>query len=313
MTRWIVALSIVVTLAFGLEPLLAVGLLFVVIVPFERWFPRHRQPLRRPAVGTDVAFALLSAPLGAVGVFVGALAAVASLVWIPALLVRPVVELIPPLPRSIIGVLLFDVLVYWAHRFGHEVPFLWRFHRVHHSTRHLDWVSGFRGHPLDGFVIAPAAGVLIVAGFSAELSGALFVVQLLTGLFLHANVRWRWRPLHRIVITPEFHHWHHADEPDAHCTNYSTFLPVWDLLFGTYFMPADRRPSVYGVQGPVARGVLGHLWEPFVGLPRPGVWLRHPRTGARLARAALCRGRAQVLASMRRPQPRPEQHPVPVG
>ena len=70
----------------------------------------------------------------------------------------------------------------------------------------------------------------------------LAVVQIVTGLFLHANVRWRWRPLHRVVITPEFHHWHHADEAVADNSNYSVFLPVWDILFGTYLMPADRRP-----------------------------------------------------------------------
>ena len=47
-------------------------------------------------------------------------------------------------------VALFDLAIYWAHRWSHEVPALWRFHAVHHSTEHLDWISGFRNHPLDG-------------------------------------------------------------------------------------------------------------------------------------------------------------------
>jgi len=111
---------------------------------------------------------------------------------------------------------------------------------VHHSTEQLDWVSGFRNHPFDGAIVAPPFFFLIAAGFDATFTGVLAVVQLVTGLFLHANVRWRWRPLHRIVITPEFHHWHHANETDAHNSNYSVFLPLWDIVFGTYYMPATN-------------------------------------------------------------------------
>jgi sterol desaturase/sphingolipid hydroxylase (fatty acid hydroxylase superfamily) len=89
--------------------------------------------------------------------------------------------------------------------------------------------------------------LLAAAGFSAQLTGILAVVQLLSGLFAHANVRWRLRPLHRIVMTPEFHHWHHADEPGAINSNYSVFLPVWDILFGTAKITRTY-PQSYGVE-----------------------------------------------------------------
>jgi sterol desaturase/sphingolipid hydroxylase (fatty acid hydroxylase superfamily) len=286
--------AISAVLVFTREPLLTVAVLFVLVVPFERWFPRHRQGVRRPHLGTDVGYALLAPLLDIVMIWVGLAITVVSLAWIPGLLLRPFVSALPPAVATVAGVVLFDVAIYWAHRFGHEIPFLWRFHRIHHSTEHLDWISGFRNHPLDGAVLIPGFALLLVAGFSPEFSGALLVIQIVTGLFLHANVRWRWRPLHRIVITPEFHHWHHANEPGARNSNYSVFLPLWDQLFGTYFMPADRRPSVYGVDGGVPHGIVRQLAEPLRGLRNPLPGLRHPVRGIRALGRMTRRGLRQA-------------------
>jgi sterol desaturase/sphingolipid hydroxylase (fatty acid hydroxylase superfamily) len=280
-TQLLAALGIVATLAFGLSPLVGVAAIFVLVVPFEKMFPRHRQRVRRPHVGTDIAWGILQVPLGVAGVFVGAFVAIASLLWTPGLLVRPLVLALPVGARALLGVALFDLATYWVHRWSHEVPFFWRFHQIHHSTETLDWVSGFRGHPLDGALLGPPFALLLAAGFSARFTGGLAVVQIVTGIFLHANVRWRWRLLQPIVITPEFHHWHHSKEPAAHNTNYSVFLPLWDIVFGTYRVPRDRRPQVYGVSHRVPDGVLPQLLHPFRGMGRPDrlLWraVRHPR------------------------------------
>lgn len=284
-----------------LTPLLIV-ILFVMVVPFEKLFPRHRQKLRRPALGTDLAYALVGTPLAFVGGVVGFALAVVSLAWLPGLALRPVVGLLPELPKLILGLLLFDMVIYWSHRFAHEVPFLWRFHSIHHSTRHLDWISGLRAHPFDGIFLAPAFVMLIAAGFSPEYTGALTVLQFFIGIFSHANVRWRLRPFHKIVFTPEFHHWHHADEPEAINTNYSIFLPVWDLIFGTYYMPADRRPEVYGVSEPIPAGLARQLWHPFRGLRNPLRMLRHPWRTCREVISMVRRGIDQMVGSARRPR-----------
>jgi sterol desaturase/sphingolipid hydroxylase (fatty acid hydroxylase superfamily) len=255
--------------------------LFVLVVPFEKLFPRHRgQRIRRPQLCTDLAFAFVSPVLNVVGLAVAVVVGVISLAWIPGLLLRPVVGLVPPAAIPIVGLVLFDVTIYWVHRWSHEVPLFWRFHAIHHSTEHLDWISGFRTHPFDGALLAPPFVLLLAAGFSAEFSGALAVVQIVTGIFLHANVRWRLRPLHRVVITPEFHHWHHANEPDSIHTNYSIFLPFWDQVFGTYFMPRHRRPSVYGVSESIPHGIAPQLVHPFRSLPRSvGRFAFDPRSG----------------------------------
>jgi sterol desaturase/sphingolipid hydroxylase (fatty acid hydroxylase superfamily) len=278
------------------EPLVVLAVFFVLVVPMEKLFPRHKQPIRRPKVLTDVSFALAGPALNAVSVGAAVVVGVVSLAWLPGLALRPLVGLVPPPVLPVVGVVLFDVAIYWTHRWYHEVPVLWRFHAIHHSTEHLDWVSGFRAHPLDGTLLAPAFVFLLAAGFSPEFTGVLAVIQIVTGLFLHANVRWRLRWLHRIVITPEFHHWHHANEPGAINTNYSVFLPLWDLAFGTYFMPKDRRPQRYGVDEYVPEGMVAQLWHPLRGVANPLVLVRHPIRSSRTLFGHL---RALIVAMFR--------------
>jgi sterol desaturase/sphingolipid hydroxylase (fatty acid hydroxylase superfamily) len=300
--RWIASLvaaaAVVASLAMELgAPIAGLVALFVLVVPFEKLYPRHRgQRIRRPALGTDIAYAIANPALNVVSIVVGVFVGLLSLAWLPALLLRPLVAMLPAAITPFVGIVLFDLAIYWVHRWSHEVPFLWRFHSIHHSTTTLDWVSGFRNHPFDGAILAPPFVFLLAAGFSPEFSGALAVVQIVTGLFLHANVRFRWKPLHRVVITPEFHHWHHANELDARNTNYSAFLPLWDILFGTYFMPKDRRPAHYGVDEPIPAGMGAQLLHPLRGAPSVPRALRHPWRSLR----ALGRGVVAVGRDVRR-------------
>ena len=302
----VVLAVIAATLAVDSSPIGLLVLLFVAVVPFEKLFPRHRgQPVRRAQVGTDLAYLLLSPLLNVITVVVAVVVGVLSLAWLPGLALRPLVAQLPPALAPVAGVVLFDAAIYWVHRWSHEVPFLWRFHAVHHSTRYLDWVSGFRVHPLDGALLAPPFVFLLAAGFSPEFTGVLTVIQIVTGLFLHANVRWRWRPLHRLVITPEFHHWHHTNDRRAMHSNYSVFLPLWDQLFGTYFMPADRRPEQYGIDEPMPRGVAAQLRHPLRGLGNPlrlvAVGLRHPWRSLRRVAALVRDLVGQIWRSTTRP------------
>ena len=262
---------------YSYEGAVVLLVLFIAVVPFEKLFPRHKgQKIRRPQLHTDISYALIAPLMAVASGGVAIIVAIISLAWIPGLLIRDYVAMIPPDIAPFIGFALFDFTVYWTHRFYHEIPVLWEFHAIHHSTEDLDWVSGFRGHPFDGTLIAPAFIFLIAAGFSPELTGIFVVAQILLGLFLHANVKWRIRPLHRLVITPEFHHWHHSNEKDAIWTNYSTFLPIWDIIFGTYRMPKDKRPQIYGVDEYIPDGVIEQLRHPLRNMGNPLRVLRHP-------------------------------------
>lgn len=311
--RWRWLHGAVALAAMGISYLLDAGawavvpLLFVLVVPFEKLFPRHKgQRIRRDGVKTDIGFALVSPLMNVVTAVLLLPVALFSLAWIPGLVLRPVLAGLPPLAVGLAGVALFDLAIYWAHRWSHEIPMLWKFHAIHHSPKKLDWVSGFRNHPFDGAILAPAIAFLLAAGFSFEFTGALAIIQIVTGLFLHANVRWRLRVLHPIIITPEFHHWHHANEPEAHNSNHSVFLPLWDIIFGTYYMPADKRPQVYGIDDEVPDTIVGLVRHPLRGTGNPLalVWsiVRHP-IGSAKAWFRFCRNLGgEMLTTARRPR-----------
>lgn len=283
----------------------AVLALFLIVAPFEKLYPRRKgQRVRRPMLSTDISFALMNPLLSVVGLVAIVVIGGLSLFWLPGLAVRPLVAQIPGWLLPFVAFVTFDFLAYWAHRWAHEVPFLWRFHAVHHSPEHMDWVSGFRIHPFDGVLIAPAAFFLIGAGVDGEITGVLAVLQIVLGIFFHANVRVRWRWLDKIVANPEFHHWHHANEADSIGHNYAAALPQWDLLFGTYFMPArpsDRRPTHYGVDEYIPRSMLGLLTHPLRGFRRNVSLLWHP---IRLVKR-IVRGTRRLLRDVRRSTLRP--------
>jgi sterol desaturase/sphingolipid hydroxylase (fatty acid hydroxylase superfamily) len=310
----VVVLLIAVSTIIDRAALLVVPLLFAIVVPFEKLFPRHRgQRIRRPGVGTDIAYALASPVLNAATIAVAIVVGVVTLAWLPGLAIRPLVGLMPKSMMPFVGFAVFDLTSYWVHRWAHEVPILWKFHAIHHSADHMDWVSGFRSHPAEGAILAPPFVFLLSAGFNAAFVGFLTVVQVILGLFVHANVKWRLRPLDRIVITPEFHHWHHSNEVAAHRTNYSIFLPVWDSIFGTYRMPANARPTQYGVDEFIPSGMTAQLWWPFRSIGSPMHWmqvmLRHPvravRGGVRTAHSVS----RDVWRSTRRPTRRASSIP----
>ena len=163
---------------YSTEGLVAMFVLFILVVPVEKIFPRHRgQKVRRPLYKLDMSYAMSSPLLNLNGLIAAAIVAIISFAWVPGLLMIPVVAQIPTEWLPVVGFLLFDFVSYWTHRFYHEIPILWKFHAIHHSTEHLDWVSGFRAHPFDGTLIAPAFAFLIAAGFSPEITG-LFAIFL---------------------------------------------------------------------------------------------------------------------------------------
>ena len=87
---------------------------------------------------------------------------------------------------------------------------------------------------------------IFVLGFSqAALMMYVFLVAV-QATFSHANVRWEFRVLRRLVATPAFHHWHHSAEREAVNRNFAVHTPIWDIAFGTYFLP-DRWPAAYGL------------------------------------------------------------------
>ncbi|MGO1119496.1 sterol desaturase family protein [Rhodovibrionaceae bacterium A322] len=171
-------------------------------------------------------------------------------------------------PALLVDLLILDCLIYWWHRANHVVPFLWRFHEVHHLDRFLDTTTAVRFHP--GEVLLSAsfrAGVIFLLDLPLTSVLVFEALVLLAALFHHSNLRLPERLekiLSRVVITPSIH-WvhHHARQQDTD-SNYGTFLSVWDRLFGSASPNARQLDMKIGVEGRKELPVLGLLLRPFV-------------------------------------------------
>lgn len=164
--------------------------------------------------------------------------------------------------QAIEVVVLSDFLIYWGHRLQHNVGFLWRFHKVHHSAEHLDWLAAHREHPLDsiytiGIINLPA----FILGFPLELLAGFIAFRGIWAIYIHSNVRLPLKFLRVLIGAPELHHWHH--DRDRHAGNYANISPLMDIIFGTYTCPGHE-PEHFGIKEPVPKNYVGQLLEPIL-------------------------------------------------
>jgi lathosterol oxidase len=253
--------------------LLNVLVLALLFVPMERLFARlPSQPIFRPGWRTDLAHFAASHLLVQVTVLLTLAPAALFFAWAVRPGLQQAVQSQPLLVQLLEVVIVADLAQYAVHRAFHHVPWLWRFHEIHHSARAMDWLASSRLHLLDIVLTRGLSFVpLYVLGFSAPAVYAYLVLVSFHAVFIHANVRFRLRPIEELVVTPRFHHWHHAAAPEAVDKNFAVHLPVIDRLFGTRHFPDGRWPDAYGLAGaPVPEGWLRQLVRPFT-VRLPGV------------------------------------------
>jgi sterol desaturase/sphingolipid hydroxylase (fatty acid hydroxylase superfamily) len=231
--------------------------------------PLHPRRRTRAALATDLVHAAgnrllqLPATLAALAV----LAPVAT--WLVPGPARTGLHGLPWWAQTAIVFVLSDLANYLGHRAMHRVPALWRLHAVHHSSEQLDWLATARAHPLDqAFTVTTTALPAIALGVLDAQPWLLTLLFLYYPFVSHANADLHLPQIERIVVTPRFHHWHHA--LDAHPANFGGFLAVWDHLFGT----ADTSsgfPDRYGINDPAldADDYLGHMLSPLTRRPLP--------------------------------------------
>jgi sterol desaturase/sphingolipid hydroxylase (fatty acid hydroxylase superfamily) len=251
------ALSIRSQIVFGL------AVLAVIFVPLERLFALHPRRVLRRGWRTDVVHYLVNGTALRIGLLVSVVVFGGALrLFVPAPL-RDGIAATPGWLQVVAGLSIAMIGGYAGHRAAHEVPLLWRFHRVHHSIRELDWLAANHLHPLDEtFTRSVAVLPLYAMGFGRPTLGAFIVVITLQAIFIHANVRMNFGVLRWVIGTPLFHHWHHAREPQAYNSNYAGEFPALDALFGTLYLP-NRWPTHYGVDDAEPDGYLRQLAWPF--------------------------------------------------
>ncbi len=219
-----------------------------VFIPLERLFAlRADQQIFRRQWLVDLTYFFVNSLLIEILTILTLRPALVLFDWARVDPVRSAVGSLPVAVQVLALVLVADFTQYWVHRSFHATRLLWPFHAIHHSSEQMDWLAGSRLHLVDVIVTRGLTYVpIFVLGFSeAALIVYVFLVAA-QATFIHANVRWQFRALGKVVVTPAFHHWHHSAERDAVDKNFAVHTPIWDVLFGTYYLP-DRWPAAYGL------------------------------------------------------------------
>lgn len=157
-----------------------------------------------------------------------------------------------------------DLVQYWVHRLFHRIPALWKFHAVHHSAKSMDWMASARMHFLEIIVLRGTTLVpMMVLGFDQTVVQFYVLMVYVHSTFVHANVKWDFEWLGRLLVTPRFHHWHHGIEKEAIDVNFAIHFPWLDRLFGTCHWPKHRWPAGYGIPGEMPAGYWQQFLHPF--------------------------------------------------
>jgi sterol desaturase/sphingolipid hydroxylase (fatty acid hydroxylase superfamily) len=252
-----------------------------IFVPIERFFALNRQKVFRREVAVDLGYYFINGLLP--GLVLGPPISIAVLA-IHHVIPGGVLGAIAAWPiwlKACAAMLLGETAYYWAHRMSHQIPFLWRFHAVHHSAEQLDFLVNTRMHPIDlvwsrMVMLTPvyALGLANPVRFS---DGLIAMVILLTGsiwsYFIHSNVRWRLGPLEWLLTTPCFHHWHHTYGGKRRDCNYASMLPWLDRIFGTHYLPKEW-PERYGIEESMPHTLAGQLLQPLAP-KRPAMSAEH--------------------------------------
>ena len=142
-----------------------------------------------------------------------------------------------------------ELLRYPLHIAAHNTKTLWRLHAVHHSPKKLYWLNVGRFHPVEKALQYSLDTLpFILIGVGAEAVALYFVFYAVNGFYQHSNVDVRYGLLNYLVSGPELHRWHHSKLIDESNRNYGNNLIVWDLIFGTWFLPNSVRVGELGLK-----------------------------------------------------------------
>jgi sterol desaturase/sphingolipid hydroxylase (fatty acid hydroxylase superfamily) len=259
----------------GLEPWIRagvfVGVIVVLFVAQRRWPRRERRPWREAASNvflfvTNTALVRLLSVTSLLGASLYAESRGVGLLNVAGL----------PAPVAVLtAVVALDFGMYVQHRLFHWVPWLWRFHAVHHSDVWFDFTTGIRFHPVEMIVSLFFKMAFVLALGAAPLAVVIFEVLLSTGsLFAHSNLRlplaadWR---LRRAIVTPDMHRIHHSTLPHEHNQNFGFLISWWDRWLGSYAPEPDAGHQAMTIGLDAYRGHSEQSYPGLLGQPfKPG-------------------------------------------
>ncbi len=239
----------------------------------ERLFPWRRQPALRPQIAQDLFWLVFN------GHYLGLVMATITgqlVLWINARLgafgvAAPdsldALRSAPFWVQFVVFLVLKDFIEWCLHNGLHRVPWLWEFHKVHHSIAVLDWIGNMRFHWLEVMVYKSVAYFpLVVLGVDERVILGVAIFGTLIGDLNHSNLPISWGPLRYVLNSPKMHVWHHdVILRGEYGKNFGIVLSVWDWIFGTAYMPKGKQPEKLGFEGQEAypRSLPGRLLFPF--------------------------------------------------
>lgn len=252
---------------------MSLALLIALFVPLEHFFAVRKAQRFAPGWATNLGWYFLN---GLTALFILGPPAAAVAAAVHAVLPAAVTGASAALPlwaRMAAAMVVGEIGFYWGHRLSHEIPLLWRFHAVHHSAEHVNFLVNTRAHPVDivftrlcGLMLLYATGLAAPVGPNPTFVPALILfIGSFWSFFIHANIRARLGWFEELLSTPAFHHWHHSRR-DHIDHNYAAMLPVMDRVFGTFYLPRHW-PAEYGTDTPMPAALPAQLLAPF----RPAV------------------------------------------
>lgn len=246
----------------------------LIFLVWERLMPRRDMPILRRGIANDLFYLIVNGEY--LGVLLGAIAVHAIAAFDRALDLTHLKNIVymnvmadaPFWLQLIILLIVFDFCQWLIHNLLHRVPFLWEFHKVHHSITELDWIGHWRFHWAESVFYKSI--LYIPAAFFGFSPAAMFwyaVIATFVGHFAHSNLRIKIGPLRYIINSPEMHIWHHnhADAGPIN-KNFALTLAIWDWLFKTAHIPNDQNPTRLGFSGDEAfpRSLWRQLLIPFI-------------------------------------------------
>jgi len=241
-------------------------LMAIIYVPLERVWPQYpEQGTFRNEWTLDVVYFMSTHLPIQVLSFLVLLPSIQATKYLGVPALQALIARMPWLLQFFLAAVVADITEYFVHLAFHKVPFLWRFHAVHHSSKALDWIAGSRSHFVDdtlvrGFVLAP-----LTLGFSKSIIFAYLIFVTLHATWVHCNFGPNAKWIEEFLVMPRYHHWHHTSQKEGIDKNFAIHFPWIDKIFGTYYYPATW-PEHYGLDGEeISPSFLGQTIDPFIG------------------------------------------------
>jgi len=166
--------------------------------------------------------------------------------------------------KGIAFLLVYDFNLYWIHRWLHVISWTWPAHAVHHSDTEMHFLTWSRSHFVELILLF---GMLALMGSWLGLSeaeiGLFAIVRALHQHYVHAHLNWNHGFLSKVIVSPNYHRWHHANVPAAYDKNFASIFPFYDIMFGTYYNPSSAKNVPTGFDNNPGDEFIPLLLHPF--------------------------------------------------